>query len=149
MTNLMKTGRLTQTPMADVISCLGRRVNTHEYDKAKAEACHLMGIPDLISDSDSRREQRQLKMLEGVVYRVAKFIELGKPNGIDIVYAKLEEVTKLNKLIDSFNDYMKSNQLRFGFRQKIILSQIDIDELERLGVVFMRRSTMPNLEETS
>jgi len=146
MTNLKKTGRRTSTPMADVISCIDRRVSTHEYEKARATACKLMGIPDLISMSESNREQRQLKRLQYVIRKVSEFIENSdkhRQQGL-IAYVFEEELDKTNRLVEGFNQYMEHNQLRFGFKQRIKLLHIDKDELVKLGVAMFRRVGAPS-----
>jgi len=150
MTNLQKTGRRTSTPMADVISCVGRRVSTHEYEQAKAQACKLLGIPDLISMSDSKREQRQLKRLQYVIRKVSEFISNDNPRHQGrITYAFEEELDKTNKLIEGFNEYMNHNQLRFGFTQQVKLLHIDKDELVGLGVAMFRRVDTPSSHTNS
>ena len=127
------------TTMADVMSCVGRRISTHEYDKARKEACHLLGIPDLISMSESRREQNQLKRIERVIRNVAKFMRDYRSN-YAIATAFDDEVDRLNKSIDGMNQFMESNQLRFGFEKHITLLHIDKDKLREMGVVFLKRT---------
>ena len=127
------------TTMADVMSCVGRRISTHEYDKARKEACQLLGIPDLISMSESRREQNQLKRIERVIRNVAKFMRDYRSN-YAIATAFDDEVDRLNKSIDGMNQFMESNQLRFGFKKHITLLHIDKDKLREMGVVFLKRT---------
>ena len=139
MTNKQQTIRRMPTTMADVMSCVGRRISTHEYHKARKEACHLLGIPDLISMSESRREQNQLKRIERVIRNVAKFMRDYRSN-YAIATAFDDEVDRLNKSIDGMNQFMESNQLRFGFKKHITLLHIDKDKLREMGVVFLKRT---------
>ena len=139
MTYKQQTIRRMPTTMADVMSCVGRRISTHEYDKARKEACHLLGIPDLISMSESRREQNQLKRIERVIRNVAKFMRDYRSN-YALATAFNDEVDRLNKSIDGMNQFMESNQLRFGFKKHITLLHIDKDRLREMGVVFLKRT---------
>ena len=139
MTNKQQTIRRMPTTMADVMSCVGRRVSTHEYDKARTEACHLLGIPDLISMSESRREQNKLKRIERVIRNVAKFMRDYRSN-YAIATAFDDEVDRLNRSIDGMNQFMDKNPLRFGFKKHVTLLHIDKDRLSEMGVVFIRRA---------
>ena len=139
MTNKQQTIRRMPTTMADVMSCVGRRVSTHEYDKARTEACHLLGIPDLISMSESRREQNKLKRIERVIRHVAKFMRDSRSNSA-IATDFEDELDRLNKSIDAMNSFMESNPLRFGFKKHITLLHIDKERLSEMGVVFIRRT---------
>ena len=139
MTYKQQSIRRMPTTMADVMSCVGRRISTHEYDKARKEACQLLGIPDLISMSESRREQNQLKRIERVIRNVAKFMRDYRSN-YAIATAFDDEVDRLNKSIDGMNQFMESNQLRFGFKKHITLLHIDKDKLREMGVVFLKRT---------
>ena len=139
MTYKQQTIRRMPTTMADVMSCVGRRISTQEYDKARKEACQLLGIPDLISMSESRREQNKLKRIERVIRNVAKFMRDYRSN-YAIATAFDDEVDRLNKSIDGMNQFMESNQLRFGFKKHITLLHIDKDKLREMGVVFLKRT---------
>ena len=139
MKNKQQTIRRMPTTMTDVMSCLGRRVSTHEYDKARTEASHLLGIPDLISMSESRREQNKLKRIERVIRNVAKFMRDYRSN-YAIATAFDDEIDRLNRSIDGMNQFMDKNPLRFGFKKHVTLLHIDKDRLRNMGVVFIRRA---------
>ena len=89
--------------------------------------------------SESRREQNKLKRIERVIRHVAKFMRDYRSN-YAIATAFDDEVDRLNKSIDGMNQFMESNQLRFGFKKHITLLHIDKDKLREMGVVFLKRT---------